>query len=426
MYTSLGRIDIIVDDKGRKLAVQTDHRAIDEIEATWAISAVFAAARARNPVISKAADAVRFAMIQGGSDRYVTLVTQLGAEVEHGVGGRITPAALDLEAARATLEAAVLELGAATLAEAGLAPDLAGIEVLEVAVRDAQVLPPDEDETGFWTGVVQLGAALAFTLQRAHGGRLNLEDEIAGMIPMRWGFDTALINVFGRPEEYLSHDPTYLPSKLVVLAAERAVAGVDEGEVLFSLKAGGWPGRGVALTEPLLEMNEGDPTDFPLVVLVHDLPNTTSTIPHDTAPEEVARLRVLAHENLQRVAVEVGEVDAPGGNLIVVNGHYYAAEKILDPDFLRAQARRLGAEVLLAGVPRRGMLLLRNGIGDAATSIAFTRIVRGQYDEAAPQERIATGVFLIVDGKVAGVARVTEDTPPPAPKKSLWARLFGR
>ncbi len=428
MYSSLQKLDIVVQDPERgPLAVMTDHRTPEEIEGEWDLSVVFVAVRARAALLCGQVKAVRFAFLHAPSPRMVAFARSCGAEVEAGMGTPVLEAAPDLPAATALVEAAYLRLGRAALDEHGLAPDLPGLQGLEERLGEVTPEGPDgEGELAYWTNVARLGGAAALVAKALFGGELVADDDLAGPIPFRWSQGGALTNLFGRAATYLDDDPGVAPSKLVAL-----VGGQQEpdGDVMLHFRPPGWEGLDLALTVPLFD----DPDRFgahalPVVALVIDLPTATKTMGKDTPPDEVAALREQALENNRRLPVELQQVDGVGTPILVVHGHYYAAERLLDAPFVGELAERLGATLLLAAVPKKGLLMVQSAMVEPAAVAAFTNAVRGQYDRGQPAERLSPEVMLVqADGRLVGLSRLRESPGqlPPPRKKGLWARWFG-
>ena len=91
----------------------------------------------------------------------------------------------------------------------------------------------------------------------------------------------------------------------------------------------------------------------------------------------------------------------PGLNL-ATNG-VYAPELLLDHDHLAALHEILGAKVYLAGVPRRGRLLVggvRAGVEGMRT---FVALVRREHDEAPAADRISPVTLLVRDAAPTAV-----------------------
>lgn len=426
MYSSLNKIDIVLDDAGRKVAVQTDHREAAEIDRDWEVSAAFAAARAVNPRRAGGCGAVRFAMMHRPSDRYLELCAALGAEVEIVPEQRTMAAAPDEARALAIVGEALRALGTRLLARRGLGDDEAGIVKLqeEYAMRAGAAGGVEEDEIGHWTAVVELAAGVGEVLCRRYGTTWGSDPEFFAMIPLVLVDGEARTNVFGKVERYFEEGPSEAPAKLFTMLADHGAQ--LQGPVMFNLRPADWAGRDRALVLPRLLENLPD-GDQPVLVLVRDLPNTVATLPAATSPEEVAVLRAEAESNLAAHSVEVAEVDAPMP-LLVVGGSYYACEKILDPAFMGTLHARLSSKLLAAGIPAKGQLWVTTALTEPAQVGVFAMLVRRRHEDSPPNERLSTEVFLISDGTVVGVARGGAPQQPEdnKPKKGFWARLFGR
>lgn len=94
----------------------------------------------------------------------------------------------------------------------------------------------------------------------------------------------------------------------------------------------------------------------------------------------------------------------PGGREITIHGFggMFAAEKILDEEFLRAQQERIGTELIAVGAPRRAMLLITDGAQSLETLAGFEAAVRGQY-RRAESPPVSPCVFAVQDGKPVGL-----------------------
>ena len=108
-------------------------------------------------------------------------------------------------------------------------------------------------------------------------------------------------------------------------------------------------------------------------------------------------------ENLKEIEVQVQEVNSLDLPVLVVEGDHYAAEKLLDPDFMRSLAERLNASLLAASVPRRGTMLVCNGLADPAHIGMFKHITSMKFQEDEPSPPISDGVILVEEGKLVGV-----------------------
>lgn len=418
MYNELAKIDFIVKVDGQDVAVQTDHREAEEIEQDWDTSVLFAAARVRNPVRSGRCTAVRYAAMQGPSERFGRLVAALGASVEVTPGNAVHAAAPDATLADAEVNAAIERLGERVLAEHG------GLEAAEKALRDS--LDP-EFEGEMWATVAALGSATVVAIRRRYPARLVADEEIHCMIPYRFAVGTAVLNVFGRTERFLNEDATEFPSRLIAMLDDQQA---PEGDVMFQLRPHDFPGRELALHVPILAKTENIEPKMPILGIVVDLPSSVKSMSTDATPEQIERYRAEATANIAKIEVQLDEIAVDELRALVASGHYYAAEKLFDRPFMRSLHARLGAEMLAAAVPSKGRLWVHNGVVKPEVLGGFLNLVIHEHDKAAPNERLGTTLFAVIDGEVVGVARLSgqEGKPvehEPPKKKGLWGRLFG-
>ena len=112
--------------------------------------------------------------------------------------------------------------------------------------------------------------------------------------------------------------------------------------------------------------------------------------------------------------------------VLVVSGHFYAAWKILDQSFLRGLHRRLGADLLAAAVPSKGVLLITTEVGPPGI-VGFALLAQTQYRSSGGAPPLSPVVFLITDGKVVGhvgTASGSGGSAPSSKKRGFWG-LFG-
>lgn len=424
MYASLASVDLVVDgtDVGR-IGIQTDHRTAAEIEASWDLSVVFAAVRARRP--RDRVDQVWFACAEPPSARYAAFVAACGAELERTPAGPREPAAYDVDRMSAAVEDALLRLGAEALSLRGLPMDLDGLRALEAALRaELCAAPEPRDDAEIAVRVAWLAGAAAAVARAMRGGSLAVETGGPGAFPFAWQVDGVVANLLGRAESFLGDDPTVPPSQLVALLANHQRDAV--GEVRFHLRPAGWTSAGVALTVPFPTRSGADDPGLPVVTVVVDLPESTRSIPADTPAADVARLVDEARRNGPGHAMVIEPV-ADGDPVLLVHGGYFAAERVLDTAFLRALGEQLadspGAGMWVA-VPRKGMLLARARSADPDDHATFAALVRAQFDRAGPRERLSVAVLAVdpSDGAITGVAHPPARTTPPASWWTRWTR----
>lgn len=438
MFSSLHKVDIAVEDARGQIAIQTDHRDAGEIESTYDLSAIFALTRAINPIRCGNFVGVRFAMLNTAPERLVTLMRAAGAEVERVEQETLAPQPDDALVDQLAAEA-LSALGRRVLSELGVEPTAEGLIAAEreYAARARASCGPDDDEIGYWTALVELGAATGEILRSLHGGTWVRDPEFFSMIPFMISRDDMLTNVFGKVERFFERGPSEAPTRLLLAAQDQHA---PDGPVMFNLRPRDWGGRDIALWEPLLASSSDEADTAPLVALVHDLPNTTKSLSHETDPEEVPALKEQALANLRGVEVEIAEISEGDLRVLIVHGSYYAAEKILDPEFMGTLHQRLGAEVLTAAVPIKGQLHVMSALVDPRVTGVFAAIVHKHHDEAPPNERLSTELLLVTEGAVAGriVLSSGDEAPAEAPQPpaaqaeeepaagGFFRRLFGR
>jgi hypothetical protein len=402
MYCSLDRIDLVLDAGDHRIAWQTDHRDADVIEQEPDLSRVFLASRVRNALLWNQADVVRVLFEHTPPAFLVGFARRCGAEVQVGLRGAPLPPAPD--DVRAEVEASWLRVGRALLDEYGQPVTLDGLVHVERSLRAATKGGPDTElDIEYWTNTLRLGGAAAVVMQAMVGGCLYEDEEVERGLCYRWSHDDGLTNLFRCAAAFLDDEPGLAPSTLVRTVMEIA----EEGDVMLSLRPPDWPGVDVALTLPILPYTEKSKSvELPILAVVTDLPTATKTLPRD-APD-VAGLRAQAIANSRKHAVRVESVQRPDGTILVVHGHDYAPERLLDVDFVRSLSAPLGAVPLLASVPCRGVLLVR-GPGDLEATSALLAITRLEYDDAHTRDRLSKEVFLLSDGAVVGVALAGAD-----------------
>ncbi len=438
MYTSLDRADIAIEQDGARIAVQTDHRDARAIEDEYELSVIFALARALNPVRTGQFERARFTFMHRPPEAFLELLLLAGAEVELMGSDATLAGAPDDERVDALAGAAMRRLGGRLFAERNLPADEQGLLMLqaEYARRATESGGIEGDEGAYWACVVELGAATG-EVMCSRGARWVRDPKFFGIVPFMISKGGGLSNVFDKVERFFAHGVSEQPAMLLRMMEDD---GVEAGEVMYNLRPHDWHGREHAWFRPLLDrVGELKHSRLPIVALVHDLPNTTRTMPADLDAAEASDLEGQARANLARLDVQVEEVEAAGVPIVITAGSYYASEKILDREHMRAMAARLGSELLLASVPVKGMLFVANAMTTPEAVEVFRTITNGQFQDAPPNQRVSSELILVSrEGDVVGVARATtsedEDLPPAvvdeeaaeAPAKSFWARLFGQ
>jgi hypothetical protein len=228
--------------------------------------------------------------------------------------------------------------------------------------------------------------------------------------------------VTNRAQRFVEDGPGESMFRMIVADVELSAHPDREGPVLPSLRARDEATQLGVVHRPLFDRAEGFP-ELPVIVYVRDTP-TAVALMRATGDEDVAQLHAEALRNLTTQEASVEWVEGEGPLMAVVSDSFYAAEKLLDPAFLRSLHTRLGGLIAVA-VPRRGLLL-----ATAATVVQGILALRTIAEhEATGSRRISPSVVLVQDGEIIGLARVGD--PPAAPaapaKKPGWLRrVFGR
>lgn len=435
MFSSLDRIDLVTLDPktGKKAFHQTDHRTTAEVQQEAEVSTLFALTRvlnARHMGEKEGGVRVLYVCFERPPDFLQRAVVAAGGRLQlneqdliyEGVLG--TPEELADEAFR-KLAHRVLRARALPLEERSMA-------ALE---RDYLGAPgPEDDEIGHWTRVVEL-AAVAGELLRSQGGGRWIEVQGMATLPFTFhlapnGEGSPRINALGRAERFLKNGERDSLVHLLRMAGDHVNRKTRPQRVLFTLKPPDWAGQDKTVCRPVLE-GEKTAGEVPLLAYGEDMPNSFAIFVKDGARElQMDAMHAQALETLKQVEVQVQEIDESEGKLLVVSGHYFAAEKLLDVDFLRGLHERLHSPLLVAGVPRKGVLF----VGDVRSPqlmAGLMAILAAEHAKSGSEPLSATPL-IVSEGKIVGVVRAgdSEEEPPAAapperPRKGFFRRLLG-
>lgn len=419
MYLDLDRLDVRAKDEQGDLAVQTDHRSAEEINSDPRLSALMMLTRVLNPQRGSDPIArVRLAMAQSTPGWFSDLARAAGAELEE--GGVLRPASPDADKVMEAASEALLSLGEATFRANGCAPNAVGLEELQhrIGVR-VGALGGKEDPEAYWRAVFELGAATGWILVKEYGHSWVRDPKFFGTIPFMCGKDESLSNVFDKVERFFRDGPSEAPTFLLSLAQD---AALPDGQVMFNLRPHNWAGVEMACCWPILE---GDlPSPVPVLALVHDTPNSVRTMGTTLEEAEIAAFKEQARANLAKVPFALETLSLPTGTALVLDGDYFAAEKLFDPDFVMEVHARLKSTLLWVGIPAKGQAIVFPRSIDPAYALA---LVEHQYRDTEPRNQISRLLFMFQEGKLVGLARPEDRPPEPEPKekKGFFARLFG-
>jgi hypothetical protein len=426
VYSSLDRVDIVGDaESGGKVYIQTDHRSRDEIADELPLSILFALTRIFVAHRMAAEDGpeseVRYVFpAEAPPAQLCQAVAAAGASME--ADGQTVPfdgADPDNQDPYTLADAAMAELGHQVMEREGISADEAGLEQLERHSRGAAP-DPEEDEIEYWTLRVELAAVAGELLRRLTGGRWVQDEHNLSAFPFAFVSDgDEYYNVFGRVERLFDQGLDEGPRRLLAIVADKDTGA---GTTMFSIKPGGFADNDV-LCRPLLELDEKDP-EIPVMVYGEDRPQTFAHFPYsDDGFAKMEQYHQEALRLLKSVEVQVLELDLAGSPMLVVTGHYYAAEKILDPEFMQRMHEGLRAELLVASIPRKGVLFVANAVDEAVGR--FLHVTEMKFNEPETGEPICKTPFLIQGGEIVGLARPEAAEPPPS-QPSVKQGWFGK
>ena len=434
MYCSIDKIDLMTAGA----AIQTDHRAYDEIEAEPELSSLFAMARVLNArghlVEDGRTDAAVHYVIPGDvPPSLCDALTAVGATIERmgqapHVLGPISRDAIDAIADRAFSDLARRAAGRVGTRDLAMA-----LRMLEDQTFAA---PPDRtDEPAYWQRVLEL-AALAGELLRAKYPRaLGWVQSDRAMVPFGFGIDASTIMFpTNRAQRVIEDGADESLFKLLLAAEENESADAHSGRLMPSLR----DRRSVELDEIVWRsvLSEAGPVELPIVVCGIDGENTFGMIRRE-AIDSLDEAMDKALANLATEPVEVEDARIGDLSLVVVSGSFSAAEKILDRALVERVHDHLDADILAAAVPTRGLLIFTQALLEPAQMARFAALVATRFEEGGGRA-ISPAIMLLRDGRIAGfvhderndradTAPIRAETQPDAPKRpGLLRRLFGR
>lgn len=443
MYCSLDKIDLAAQVEGRQIALQTDHRSTAEIEAEPELSVLFAMARVLNAREHLAEtghpdplDAVRYIVADEPPALLVEALRAVGATLERSPNH-------ELVRLGEVSKTAVGDL--ADRSFAGLARRAAtrvGTRDLAIALRmlEDQTLadpPARDDEPVYWQRVLELAALLGELLRAKYpGGRWAYTDR--SLIPFGFQIDGGSTVMFptNRAQRVIEDGPDESLFKLL-LAAEETIEhppDASTGRLMPSLRHRG----DVALDEVVWHalLSEPEAIDLPVVVCGVDGETTFGMIRRDAIDRPAEDAMEAALANLSEETVEIENLQLEGLSVRVITGSFYAAEKLLDREFMRGMHDELRAPMLVAAVPARGLLVVAPASSERDLLARFIALVALHFEESGGRA-ISSSVMLVTEGRVAGFVqteeRPAESAEPPqndnqaeAKPPGLLRRLFGR
>ena len=459
MYSSLDKVDWIAKEPLRY--VQTDHRSNDEIEAAPELTTLFALTRVLN--------AQQHAASQGLSAQvvYVTVhddvpeclrdaLAATGASHQVGPSGAMRTYPRQDESADELADRAFRGLAARVKRRVGLT-DLA--TVLRALEAETRIDPPRQadDEAAYWARVFELAAVTCEIVRARSGGCWQIHhaadvpfgfatSPTAAVLPAAAPGAGGIILATNRAHRFIADGEE--ESMFHLLAADREISAgtlaADDLPVMPNLRSRREANAAELAWRPLFR-EPPDDDGFPVVVYGHDTPETFGAFRAGKAGDLDA-LHAQAMINIGSQEVTTEEVAVEGVRMLAVSGSYYAAEKLLDREFMRGLHRRLGHDILAATTPRRGLMFVTAVERDDKRELLVLQAATRH--ESKTTRSISEAILLVRDGVVAGhveispvaepadaavsapkVASRVEPGPPASepPRKLGWfARLFGK
>ena len=412
MFCSLDKIDIVATKEGHKVAIQTEHRAAEEIDAERELSTLMAITRITAALADPEIASVQFLCQCAIPDWYAEVIAVAGGSYHCGVTEVEHPAKADDAACDQFADQALRKLGHDVFARFGVPITQDGLTHLEDQIHAAvqESGGNQQDEYTYWKSVLELGAATGEAMRSAYGGDWSgcgprgpedAEVQLPSLVPYAFRIGEVAVNVFAKAVRFLEEGEHHACSRLMTALGDVLNAD-DEGQVFPMLRASDWnPGTDHFYGGPLLPELPQEAGPSPLLTLVRDLPSAVQFIPSDTSDDELALLHEQAGENLSSIEVDVQVVESEGRKILVVGGHYFASEKVLDSEFMKSLEEQLGVERMAASVPGRGMLFATSG-DDDETIVMLAGLAHQAHADVDPSDQISPGVFLIENGKPIG------------------------
>jgi len=448
MYCSLDKIDLAAEVGGRTVAIQTDHRSRDEIEAQPELSALFAMTRVLNARGHLAEGGVADAAVH-----YVTSeeVPELLRDALSAVGAtlertgeersqlpRLGPVSED--AIGTIADRAFATLARRTARHVGSHDFAIALRMLEDQTLAA---PPERaDEPAYWQRVLELAALAGELLRAKYPHALGWMHSDRAIVPFGFQLDASTILFPTNRAQRVIEDGDDESLFKLLIAAEETMAhppGVVGGRLMPSLR----DRRSVELDEVVWRsvLPDAGPVDLPIVVYGIDGESTFGMIRRDALERPVDDAMAEALANLAAEEVELEVLRAGDLELMAASGSFYASEKILDEAFMRGLHARLGARLIAAAVPTRGLLIATSAEQAAAQLARFAELVASRFDDGGSRA-ISPTVLLLEHGAIVGFVHdergdradtspVRADTSPDHPgggglRPGLLRRLLGR
>lgn len=398
MYSSLGKIDVVTADPVQY--IQTDHRRRDEIEAEPELSVLFALTRIIKAHAYAKAQGVEATVVYATAEDdppafLREALAAANATLERASDRQRTPPAPTTRTVSELADEAFRALAERATRRTGLSEPALALRSLEAELASGAPAE-DDDEIAYWTSVLELAALTGEVIRDKRGGRW--EESTMSDVPFGFTTDKGCIFATNRAQRFLADGEA--ESMFLLLADDEAMFGGEpgQGKVMPSLRSREDAERETMAFRPI-HTNLADLGDVPVVAYGVDHPQSFAiTI---AGPDvDLDDLHAQAMTNLAAEEVEIEHVEVDGLTMLAISGSFYAAEKLLDRAFMRQLHTRLGAEVLAASVPRRGLLFVV--AADPADPSNVALLAAAAEAESKTTRAISEAMLVIADGEVVG------------------------
>jgi hypothetical protein len=437
MYSSIQKVDVMSETAEGVLLVQTDHRRNDEIEKEPELSVLFAIARivnARHIAATKkltVASVVYAPIMERPPQFLLEAIGAAGALLEQIPIGDRMKVPSDRDPAE-LVDHSFRALSAVVCDRLEVEEPLEAIDALEAEVSGAFGHAPDEEnEIEYWTAVLELMAVTGEVIRaRAGGSWVLTKDSGHGIVPFGFALPTDALLVPGNRAMRSLEEGAEQGMRALLFALDdlaKPESRTHDGPVLPSLRSKAEADSAGYVYKPLFDKLRPD-LEAPVICYGHDSPKVFALI-NQKSNEQVDHDAALV--NLRGQDVSIDEVDVAGMRMLSIGNNYFATEKILDADFMRALARRLDDELLGCAIQRRHVLLVAGLSKNPLGAGLLGRIAAGDLAKH-PGPPICKHVILVQDGAVVGLAMPKSESPiappddEPPKKKGFFSRLFGR
>jgi hypothetical protein len=435
VFSSLDRLDMRIASAEGIRCVQTDHRPAAEIQQQEELSTLFALTRVLGPLTARATDEVVYVCAEPPPEFLRRVVASAGGMLQV-QKGPVLPYEGPPGKPEDLADNAFRRLADRVLRERGATLDESTLEALQ---RELTPTPDREkEEPVYWARVAEFAAVAGELLRAKLGGRWVVAPKISTIpFAFRLGAEDSsryiLSNVAGRAERFLENGARDNPGELLSATGDREIKPPEPGPVLPILKAVEWPGRDTMACRPLVSWQ--DPrAAMPWITYGEEPPSSSGPISKDSPQaKEPDVLHAQALENLKALSARVIELTQKTQKILTVIGPPYAAEKVLDAGFLQGLHKRLGSPSLVAGIPRKGLLMVMNARVQPTYLTLFLELCEKNYSHGE-FEPISPLPLLIEDGTISGFMWVPPDGAPrlvraaelgTSPLRGFFRRLFG-